>query len=85
MKKHTIKTLIIEGLNGFSRRQKHNPKDGLPLIIRIPFMYHIKLTDPILGLNNMFSPTAIGEFHLFKKTKTTAFYTLENFKFIETK
>jgi hypothetical protein len=76
-----VKSIVLLGDNGFSRRMKANPKDKLVLQINIPFVYKVKIQDPTVGFDYNFEITPEGTFYFERRTKTQAFYRLQAFKY----
>ncbi len=69
--------VYFEGENGFKRREKWKSK-LLTHTIKMPFLYNIRITSPVMGDYIDLAATPVGEFQLQKMTKTTATYKLVN-------
>jgi hypothetical protein len=70
-------TVVFEAANGFTKRTKWQASELTP-IIKIPFMYRIRVSDPVIGDRIGLEVTPVGEFRIVKRTKTTALYKLVN-------
>jgi len=66
---------ILKAENGFYNRLKI---DKFVSQINIPFMYRIRISDPVIGDRFDLDVQACGEFVCEKRTKTTAIYRLSN-------
>lgn len=70
-------TVILEAGNGFSKRMKLPKEDLTPRII-IPFMYRLRISDPVASDYFDTGLSVQGQFLLQRRTKTMAFYKLAN-------
>ncbi len=82
MKKKKIKLnkeviVYFEGENSFVRKEKWKSKLLTP-IIKMPFIYKVRVTSPVIGDYIDVTLSPIGEFQLQRTTKTRAFYRLVN-------
>lgn len=68
-------TAILEAGNGFTR--KMILKEFAPRI-NIPFMYRLRISDPVISDRLDVSASVAGEFVVYRKTKKFAFYRLGN-------
>lgn len=77
MKKSKEIKVILIAANGFTQTIKMLEKDLTPRI-KIPFMYRLRVSDPVVGDYTDLESTPVGEFMFKRRTKTTAWYELYN-------
>lgn len=66
---------ILKAENGFYQRMK---LEKFVVQINLPFMYRLRISDPVIGDRFDLDVYACGEFVCEKRTKTTATYKLNN-------
>jgi len=75
LKQNKEVTVYFEAENGFVRKEKWKLKNLSP-IIKIPFLYKVRVAPPEIGDSIDLEVTPIGIFQLQRMTKTKAFYKL---------